>query len=42
LFAPLLTADDRRAVLAEAYRRMNRRKAFQLEERGTGDDSPVG
>jgi uncharacterized protein (DUF488 family) len=31
LFAPLLTADDRRAVLAEAYRRMTRRKAYQLE-----------
>jgi hypothetical protein len=42
LFAPLLTADDRRAVLAEAYRRMNRRKAFQLAESGMGDDLPAG
>jgi hypothetical protein len=41
LFAPLLTDDDRRAVLAEAYRRMTRRKAFQLEERPTGDDLPA-
>jgi uncharacterized protein (DUF488 family) len=32
LFGPLLTDDDRRAVLAEAYRLMGRRKAFRLEE----------
>jgi len=42
LFAPLMTAHDRRAVLAEAYRRMNRRKAFRLDESGTGDDLPAG
>ena len=29
LFAPLLTEEDRRQTLAEAYRRMARRKAFQ-------------
>ncbi len=32
LFGSLLTDDDRRAVLAEAYRVMRRRKAFRLEE----------
>jgi uncharacterized protein (DUF488 family) len=32
LFGPLLTEEDRRAVLAEAYRLMGRRKAFRLEE----------
>ena len=31
LFAPLTTDEDRRAALAEAYRVMNRRKAFRLE-----------
>ena len=31
LFAPLLTDEDRRAALAEAYRIMARRKAFRLE-----------
>jgi hypothetical protein len=31
LFGSLLTDDDRRAVLAEAYRLMARRKAFRLE-----------
>ena len=31
LFGALLTDDDRRAVLAEAYRLMARRKAFRLE-----------
>jgi uncharacterized protein (DUF488 family) len=31
LFAPLLTDEDRRAALAEAYRIMNRRKAFRLD-----------
>jgi uncharacterized protein (DUF488 family) len=32
LFAPLTTDEDRRAALAEAYRLMNRRKAFRLPE----------
>jgi hypothetical protein len=32
LFGPLLTDDDRREVLAEAYRLMGRRKSFRLEE----------
>ena len=32
LFGPLLTDDDRREVLAEAYRLMGRRKGFRLEE----------
>ncbi len=31
LFAPLLTEEDRRAALAEAYRIMARRKGFRLE-----------
>ena len=31
LFGPLLTDDDRRSVLAEAYRLMARRKAFRRE-----------
>ena len=31
LFAALLTEEDRRAALAEAYRIMNRRKGFRLE-----------
>ena len=31
LFGALLTDDDRRAMLAEAYRLMARRKAFRLE-----------
>jgi hypothetical protein len=30
LFAATLTEDDRAALLAEAYRRMARRKAFRL------------
>jgi uncharacterized protein (DUF488 family) len=32
LFGPLLTDDERREVLAEAYRLMGRRKGFRLEE----------
>lgn len=32
LFGPLLTDEERRDVLAEAYRLMGRRKAFRLEE----------
>ena len=32
LFGPLLTDDERREVLAEAYRLMGRRKAFRMEE----------
>lgn len=32
LFAPILTEAERRALLAEAYRIMNRKKAYRIEE----------
>jgi uncharacterized protein (DUF488 family) len=34
LFAAMLTAEDRRALLAEAYRRMRRQKAYRDKEDG--------
>jgi len=32
-----LTAEDRRALLAEAYRRMARKKAFRLDRDADGE-----